>query len=346
MKSVEYSKMALKMCGNAAKEKSMKRTKLIGFIAVLAIMAVAAVTFTACDGDGGGSGNTGHQQTGAAVSAPTLNSKNSNSITVNAAEFTAGNPGGQTIEYGINTANTAPTSWQDGVTFTGLNAYTTYYIFARSKENETHNAGQPSAGLSVTTDSEFVPDYNIGDTGPGGGIIFYVADGQADRPLGFTVEGYTGTTGSFASYTAHYLEAAPEDSGTAQWGANGILIPGVTTFTSSSHADYNKIGNGRKDTLTIAAYLTGAYLETGIAAQIASAATFGSQNDWFMPSSGELNLLYQQRNLAGIGITSGWFWSSSQYNANYAWGQNFDSGFRGSNNSKNYGLNVRAVRAF
>ena len=42
----------------------------------------------------------------------------------------------------------------------------------------------------------FFPEYAVGDTGPGGGIIFYVSI------AGFTVTG----TGSF---TAHYLEAAP-----------------------------------------------------------------------------------------------------------------------------------------
>ena len=122
----------------------MKRVKLIGFIAVLAVIVFAAVSITACDDP--------DKPAGAAVTAPTLNSKNSNSITVNEAAFTSGNPGDQTIEYGRNTANSAPTSWQDGRTFTGLNTNTTYYIFARSKENATHNAGQPSWGLAVTTD--------------------------------------------------------------------------------------------------------------------------------------------------------------------------------------------------
>ena len=45
--------------------------------------------------------------------------------------------------------------------------------------------------------------YGLGDTDPGGGIIFYVSE------EGFTAEGYSGSTGSFGTYTAHYLEAAP-----------------------------------------------------------------------------------------------------------------------------------------
>ena len=32
--------------------------------------------------------------------------------------------------------------------------------------------------------------YAIGDTGPAGGIIFYVADGEDGRPDGITIQGY------------------------------------------------------------------------------------------------------------------------------------------------------------
>jgi hypothetical protein len=87
---------------------------------------------------------------GAAVSAPTLNGTPTlNSITINAIAA----PGnGQTVEYAINTSNTAPTTeWQPDTTFNGLNIGTTYYIFARSASNDTYNTGTASGRLSVTT---------------------------------------------------------------------------------------------------------------------------------------------------------------------------------------------------
>ena len=186
--------------------------------------------------------------------------------------------------------------------------------------------------------------YSVGDVGPGTGRIFYVADGQQGRPLGFTVEGYTGTTGSFASYIAYYLEAATEDSVTAEWGASGTLISGVTTYTSPLDVLSNRIGNGRKDTLTIVAHLAGT-TETGKAAQVAAAASYGGRNDWFLPSSGELFLLYEQRDLQDISITSGWFWSSSQYGDNYSWYHNFNNGNQ-LTNVNFFSISVRAVRAF
>ena len=89
----------------------MKRIKTIEFIAVLVVIGFSALTFTVCD-DGGNKDSNPDQnpgkQAGAVVTTPTLNSKNSNSITVNEAGFHSGNPGGQTIEYGRNTANNAP----------------------------------------------------------------------------------------------------------------------------------------------------------------------------------------------------------------------------------------------
>ena len=87
--------------------------------------------------------------TGAAVSAPTLASRTANSITINAV---AAPQNGQTVEYAISTNNVAPASgWQNGLTFTGLTANTAYNIFARSRANDTHNAGTPSAALQITT---------------------------------------------------------------------------------------------------------------------------------------------------------------------------------------------------
>ena len=197
-------------------------------------------------------------------------------------------------------------------------------------------AGNKSSPLKIEAPAYVVMTYNIGDIGPGGGIIFYV------NPSGFTVEGYSGAEGAFESYTAHYLEAAPSNFSTsAQWGAYGTLISGITTFTSSTDPLANKIGNGRKDTLTIVAHLGTS--ETNRAAQLAAAATFGGKNDWFLPSLGELNLLYVQKSLTGI--TTGYFWSSSQSAIYYAWLQDFSNGNRyvGTNDLT---FTVRSIRAF
>jgi len=186
--------------------------------------------------------------------------------------------------------------------------------------------------------------YDIGGTGPAGGIIFY------RNPNGFTVQGYGSPSdeGYFAPYTAYYLEAAPEnESGTSQWGAFGTLIADVTIFIGTSDSKASLIGNGRKDTRIIINHLGTS--ETGRAAQVCAGKSLSVYTDWFLPSLGELNEFYKLKGQAGVpqaGIpTTGQFWSSSQGNLDYAWVQNFDDGDQGAS-LKDYSGSVRAIRAF
>jgi len=186
--------------------------------------------------------------------------------------------------------------------------------------------------------------YEIGDTGPAGGIIFY------HDPNGFIVQGYGNPSepGYFAEYTAYYLEAAPEnESGTSQWGAYGTLIAGVTTVTSTSDTNASLIGNGRRDTRIIVNHLGTS--ETGRAAQVCAGKSLSVYTDWFLPSLGELNEFDKLKGQAGVpqtGIpTTGQFWSSSQGDLNYAWVQDFANGGHGAS-LKNYSGSVRAIRAF
>jgi len=183
--------------------------------------------------------------------------------------------------------------------------------------------------------------YAIGDTGPAGGIIFYVSE------AGFTVEGYSGATGSFPAYTAHYLEAAPVNEGSIKWSDDTTAIPNVTTITSNSDSKASEIGNGRKDTRSINDFLNGKG-ESGKAAQVCAGKSLGGKTDWFLPSLGELNLMWVAKYTHGFTglIGTGWFWSSSQYySGNRAWFQIFPSGSQ-SDWEKNGGNSVRAIRAF
>ena len=78
----------------------------------------------------------------------------------------------------------------------------------------------------------------------------------------------------------------------------------------------------------------------------------GGYDDWYLPTKDELNLIYQ--NLRKTGKISGnsWYWSSSQYDDNRAWGQRFSDGNQHSESFFYDGFDkysrfvVRAVRAF
>ena len=179
--------------------------------------------------------------------------------------------------------------------------------------------------------------YNIGDTGPGGGIIFYAPPG-----------GFPMADGG----RCYYLEVAPSYSGSAEWGDDGTAIAGITTFLTNPIPILDSpesIGNGRKDTQDIVAHMNGKGI-TGTAAQLCAGSSFGGKNDWFLPSIGELELLYAQWNIEGkpdnYNLAADFYWSSSQFSSGYAWGQGFN-GYRNMGTPrKNSPNRVHAIRAF
>ena len=158
----------------------------------------------------------------------------------------------------------------------------------------------------------------VGDTGPGGGKVFYVS------ATNFT------STGSDCGTTCKYLEAAPSDesSGVA-WCSNTTSALGTTGKT---------IGTGMANTTTADTTCT-----TG-AIQIAADYTNNSKADWHLPSIYEWSQLYIQRAKVG-GFSTDYYWSSSESSATSAWVQNFITGLQNTRpkSTTNY---VRPVRAF
>ena len=158
---------------------------------------------------------------------------------------------------------------------------------------------------------------NVGDVGPAGGIIFY------DK--GKISDGW------------RYLEAAPTDQSTdIQW-YNGINI-GIKTGIA--------IGTGRANTAAIIA----AQGRKNYAATLCRNLTINGFSDWFLPSKDELSLMYTNLMKAGHGgftpkLNNSWYWSSTEYNNNLAWAQNFNGGYQDYNDKYDAG-SVRAVRAF
>ena len=195
----------------------------------------------------------------------------------------------------------------------------------------------------------------IGDTGPGGGIIFFVADGvgfladnTTPKPLGFTL--FLTATDAVGT-TAYYLEA----STVATLGGTGAqttmrwsirTTSPYPTVNIANDASGRGIGTGKRNTAIIIAAeeaerpVENTYIYAALACDNYSTVT---AVDWFLPSRDELNELYKER--AHFGISSGWFWSSSQNGSLYAWDQNFGSGGQSYGN-KNLDTSVRPVRAF
>ncbi len=181
-----------------------------------------------------------------------------------------------------------------------------------------------SGGLPVWAD----PPLQIGDI-HAGGIIFYLAgpnedlngDGMPDVGL---------------------VAAGSDQSGGAQWGCIGTDIPGapnVNSFPPSGPgAD---VGWGAVNTAAIVANCATA----GIAAKLCNNLVLNGFNDWFLPSISEMNLMYVNLKLNGLGgFVNFYYWSSTEFNVSDAWVQNFYDGSQFTLSKG--GVLVRAVRAF
>ena len=154
----------------------------------------------------------------------------------------------------------------------------------------------------------------IGDTHQGG-IIFYL-DGNGGG----------------------LIAATSDQSSEAFWGCSEQFIGGTSSAVGTGAANTTAIVSGCSQTV--------------IAAKICAVYTDGTYTDWFLPSKDELNLMYDnigQGNALGLGnvgnFSNSYYWSSSEYDTNYAWDQYFGSGSQ-NDGYKGFALNVRAVRAF
>lgn len=171
---------------------------------------------------------------------------------------------------------------------------------------------------AVTTTRSTGKTYNVGDIGPGGGIVFY------DK--GAVSNGW------------RYLEAAPvETESRAQWGILNQDVPGTG----------KAIGSGKKNTQFIMEQLKSSKDSSRTAAQLCESIDFNGFSDWFLPSQNELDLMYKnlkKKKLGGFSNDS--YWSSSHYdNKVDAWNVNFRNGGH-KHNLKRDTYSVRAIRQF
>lgn len=128
----------------------------------------------------------------------------------------------------------------------------------------------------------------LGDTGPGGGVVFYVAGAT------FT------STGSDCGTSCRYLEAQPAVIQTGLW----------CSVNTNQNVRSEAIGGGYANTSTAQALCTSGAIRAAFDYQK------NGKTDWHLPSFGELTQIYNQRNLAGIDIGSPavYYWSSSECN--------------------------------
>jgi hypothetical protein len=146
-----------------------------------------------------------------------------------------------------------------------------------------------------TTSTTF--EYKVGDTGPGGGTIFFV-----DR------------YNEYADFT--YLEVGPTGTEALRTWAPSSPVNYQSAVVSG--ADSKALGAGYQNTIDIVAQ---GHITTS-AAYYCDQLTHGDKSDWYLPSLAELSLVYRvvafQLNMPGF-INFQNYWSSSEFSATQAW---------------------------
>jgi hypothetical protein len=176
--------------------------------------------------------------------------------------------------------------------------------------------------------------YQVGDTGPGGGVIFLTP--------------YAGVNS-----TGSYFEAAPAGwSGAAtdqiaQWCNDTTNYLGTTGVAPRLLT----IGSGQANTNAMVA----AGKCTSGAGNVARAYTGGSRTDWFLPSIEELQAMYAQNVAIGgfVEMTEPpsrrftTYWSSSEDSSNPFHARSWSFRTNGNDNwSKSLKFGVRPIRSF
>lgn len=214
---------------------------------------------------------------------------------------------------------TAPT--KAGVVFDG------YYTGPDGTGAQYYTAAMESArNWDIPANTELIANwvYEIGASGPAGGIVFY------DK----------------GEYTSgwRYLEAAPASTEweNKPWGGYGTEV--------GAGAQGTAIGTGAANTEAIVTSYGENEPDAGradYAAKLCANLSYGGgYSDWFLPSRYELNEMYVNLHVEGLGsFASAGYWCSSEYDSLFAADQSFVDGGQGGY-YKNVGYRVRAARAF
>ncbi len=282
----------------------------------------------------------------------TIQDLGGNTITSSTAVVTA------TVSTGGTLVGTATATASSGVaTFSNLGI--------RGYGDTAYTITYTAAGLTTATQSVTPSALIVGNTGPGGGKIFYVA-----TSTGFNC-------GPIITEKCYYLEAAPSGWNTGNdpilsWATDTPVMPGVPTqnrltTVPAPGARETAIGTGYQNSDAIVAQ-TGNVVASS-AAVAARAYRGNGLTDWLLPSKDELNQMCKwQRGISGVALTTlttvcgggtintgigaagfveAFYWSSSESIADQAHMQVFDnSGFQSSAGGKNNTYRVRPVRAF
>ena len=168
-----------------------------------------------------------------APTAPTMSSRTTNSVTLNAIS----SAGQGAVQYGYVQGNSGtPTSWQDNTTFNGLSAGTDYTFYARYAENDYYNESPDSTGTSIVT------------LGAAGGDT--LADGETITTEDGTNTEITKDEGRITITPGNGGSATvitPDDNVTVNTGDGTVNVPDGSTVQTGDGPEMTLPGGGTVD---------------------------------------------------------------------------------------------------
>jgi hypothetical protein len=186
--------------------------------------------------------------------------------------------------------------------------------------------------------------YEIGDTGPGGGLIFF------DKGSSNTKMWYWDGTSFFEHPTEvgttswRYLEAAP-----ASTESDSQMVWGGYTTEVGSGAQSQYLGDGKTNTeaIVLAYGENEPYNSQSVyAAKYCDDLISGGKTDWFLPSKHEAKAMYENIQITGAFATNFNYWTSTEDSAVNGTVVEFDEIGAMNNSPKNLLRKVRAIRMF
>jgi uncharacterized repeat protein (TIGR02543 family) len=261
---------------------------------------------TAATGTGGGAGAPGGS--GAViikyVNAPSISQSNiSGTVNSPIASYSITNSGGAASSYAISPAlSTAGLSFSTSTglisgTPTATLASTSYTITATNSSGTSTATFSLAVSLSCAAGGVCI----VGDTGPGGGKVFYVAP-----------SGGTFACGQTRTSLCKYLESAPT-TGASAWNLFGPEYIWSDNLNTAIGTTLSDIGSGYSNTLKIVSQVGAGTSGAGSAARNYRG---GGLNDWYLPSRQELFHLYSNRAITGAAAD---YRSSTEFNATTAY---------------------------
>ena len=165
----------------------------------------------------------------------------------------------------------------------------------------------------------------VGLQGPGGGIVFMTPSTAGN------------TSGLFYEAAPSTWSSPSGGDPTKAWCDNSTGVLGVLSAVVSTGA----MDGANKTAVMLGVCTSGA---ANLADEYSATVNGVVYGDWFLPSKGELNQMYDNQAAIG-GFTPDYYWSSSETSCCGAWNQTFAYGGQFSN-EKSYTFYVRPVRAF